>query len=170
MTQTAMFTWTGEAMLPMPRHLAECQSRYKVGARYRLGEVEPRSRASHNHYFASIEEAWNNLPEAMAGRWPTPDHLRKWALVQAGYRDERTYLAPSKADALRLASFITPMDSYAVIAPIGKVVHVMTAWSQREAAMGKKVFQESKQQVLDIVWALVGMTPEEAAPHVGRAA
>jgi hypothetical protein len=47
-----------------------------------------------------------------------------------------------------------------------RIVIIRTAKSQSYKAMGKKVFQQSKDAVLDIAWALCGTTPQEASPHV----
>src|SRR3546814_9642927 len=59
-------------------------------------------------------------------RFATPDHLRRWALIRAGYRDERSIVCASKAEAQRLAAFIKPMDDYAVVLVSEAVVKVCT--------------------------------------------
>ncbi|MDO1560383.1 hypothetical protein Q0812_13190 [Brevundimonas sp. 2R-24] len=82
----------------------------RANEEYGLGEVvsliphEGRSQASHRHYFASVAEAWLNLPENLAERFATSEHLRKYALIQTGHRDERTMVCSSKAEAQRLAA------------------------------------------------------------------
>jgi hypothetical protein len=70
---------------------------------------------SHSHYFASIHTAWENLPESMAERYPTAEHLRKWSLVQAGYAAETDYAMDTPADARKMAAAIRKADEYAVI-------------------------------------------------------
>ncbi len=55
---------------------------------YPVGVHEQRSTAAHAAYFASVGEAWKNLPEADQDRYPTPDHLRKWALVATGWEPQ----------------------------------------------------------------------------------
>lgn len=170
MTSPIYFRWSGNAMEPLPRFAEVCDRAFVIGQTYRLEEREERSQASHSHYFASIHEAWQNLPLEQAERFPTPEHLRKWALVQAGYRDERSFAAKSNADALRLAAFVKPLDEYAVVVVREASVIVLTAKSQSQKAMGRKDFQDSKTKVLEIVWGLCGLTPAEAAPHVGKAA
>lgn len=165
-----IFEWDGEAMVPLPRFARRCDAEYVVHQHYRLAVVEDRSAKSHSHYFASLDEAWLNLPEEYGDRWPSSEHLRKWALIQAGYRDERTFVAASKAEALRLATFLRPMDEYAVIVVRESVVVVLTAQSQSLKAMGRKEFGESKRKVLDIVWNLSGLSHADAGKHVGKAA
>jgi hypothetical protein len=134
---------------------------FVVGEVYRLEPVEDRSAASHRHYFAAVAEAWANLPEDQAARFPTSEHLRKWALIQAGYHNRRELLASSKAEAARLAAFIEPMDEYASVTVRVGAVEVLTARSQSVRAMGKTDFQKSKDAVLEILAATIGVTVDE---------
>lgn len=151
------FDWTGENMSPKLPKLAD--KFYVVGEVYRLSPHEERSAVSHRHYFASINEAHNNLPQEIADKLPTPEHLRKFALIRAGYRDERTIVCPTKGEAMRVAAFVRPLDDFAVVETDGLVVTVYTAKSQSMRAMGKKTFQESKDAVLRIIAELIGTDP-----------
>jgi hypothetical protein len=169
-TAAILFQWSGEAMIPHPRFRAECDRSFVVGEEYRLAVQEHRSQANHNHYFAAIHLAWLNLPESQAERFPTEEHLRKYALIKAGYRDERSIVCNSKAEAQRIAAFIKPMDEYAVVTTFEAVVTVWIAKSQSKAAMGKQVFQESKNKVLDVLAEMIGTQPETLTRNVGRAA
>ncbi len=92
-----LFQWTGEAMAPYGRFAREADAQFVIGERYRMTTVEERSAKSHAHYFACVTDAWANLPEEYEGRWPTADHLRKYALIKTGYRREETFAASSKA-------------------------------------------------------------------------
>jgi len=151
------FQWTGEAMIPrLPRHADRL---FTVGQVYTLVEQAERSSASHRHYFALINEAFNSLPEHIADRWSTPDHLRKWCLIRAGYRDERSIVCASKAEALRVKSFIRPIDDFAVVVASEAVVTVYTAKSQSVKAMGRAEFQASKDAVLTALADLIGVEP-----------
>lgn len=134
---------------------------YVIGEVYRLVPHEERSARSHNHYFASLHEAWTNLPEEAAERFPSVDHLRKWALIKAGFRDERSIACSSKAEAQRIAAFVKPMDEFAVVVVREAVVVVLTAKSQSVKAMGKQDFQASKDAVLEIVSELIGVKPDQ---------
>jgi len=161
-----MFQWDGEAMRPMRSRLADRE--YVVGEKYRLGVIEDRSANSHSHYFAALHEAWTNLPDDQAERFPTVEHLRKYALIQSGFRDERSIACASKAEALRVAAFIKPMDEYAVVIVREAVVLVYTAKSQSMKAMGKAAFQESKSKVLEIVSIMIGVTPNDLSANTVR--
>ena len=77
------YAWDGESMFPRVPRLAD--KHFVVGLSYRLVPHEERSMAQHRYYFASINEAWKNLPEDLAERFATPDQLRKFALIKAGY-------------------------------------------------------------------------------------
>jgi hypothetical protein len=130
---------------------------YVVGETYQLVEHHDRSANSHRHFFARIAEAWSNLPDQLLEIYPTSEHLRKKALIWKGYRDERTIVATSGAEALRLAAFVKPMDDFAVVTVKDAVVRVWTAKSQSVKAMGAKEFQASKSDVLDFCDDLLGV-------------
>lgn len=171
MTYTAIpFVWDGECFVPHKRFQQECDRRFTVGQGYLLAPQEHRSAASHRHYFASINEAWLNLPESEAARFPTAEHLRRFALIRTGYADQRQLVASSKAEARRLAAFVRPMDEYAIVSVEGCPVTVFTAQSQSMKAMGKARFQASKQAVLDWVANLIGTTPAALSENVRSAA
>lgn len=163
-----MFAYDGESMVPVHPRLAD--KHYVVGEKYMLAPAEQRSAASHRHFFASLNEAHANLPEDIAERFETPEHFRKFCLIKAGYRDERSIACPTPDEAQRVAGFVKPLDDYAVVLVNDAMVTVYTAKSQSMRAMGKKVFQESKDKVLDIAWGLCGLDHREAEKHVGRAA
>jgi hypothetical protein len=141
--------------VPLPRFAKTADEHFVIGEVYHLEEHKERSPASHRHYFAMVKEAWENLPETEV-RWPTPEHLRKWALVRAGYYDEKQVVCASKAEALRWAPvLIAASGEYAVVVPRKSVVTIYTAKSQSMKAMGAKAFQESKEAVLGIVAGLI---------------
>ncbi len=152
------FTWDGEAMRPLNPRAAD--RAYVVGGRYHLEHREERSSASHAHFFAAVAEAHANLRDDMAERLPTPEHLRKFALIRTGYRDERTIVCSSKAEAQRIAAFIRPIDEFAIVMAQEATVTVWTAKSQSVRAMGKQEFAASKDAVLSYVAGLIGTTPE----------
>lgn len=163
MTGTPIFCeWTDEgAMRPVgPTWAKRADQEWIVGARYIIVEVEDRSPKSHSHYFAALTEAWRNLPDELAERFPTMDALRKYALIRAGFRDERTFVCASAAEARRLATFMRPMDDFAVISAHDCAVVVWTAKSQSHRAMGREDFQRSKDAVLDCVASLIGSSRE----------
>ena len=163
------FDWTDDGVM-RPQLSRAADRHYVVGLSYRLVPHEERSMRSHRFYFASVGEAWKNLPEHLAEQFPTSEHLRKFALIRAGYRDERSIVAASKAEAQRIAAFVRPIDGYAVVTVSEAVVRVYTAQSQSTRAMGKKAFGESKDRVLDIVAGMIGTSPGDLQRNAERAA
>lgn len=158
--------WNGDAMIPLPGFQRRCDAEFVCGEVYNLEAIEQRSAKSHAHFFASVNEAWQNLPENLVEQFPTSEHLRKWCLIRAGYAEHRNIVAASKAEAQRIAAFVKPMDSFAVVTVRDSVVTVYTAESQSMKAMGKQRFQESKDAVLSLLAAMIGTDPVE----LGRAA
>jgi hypothetical protein len=155
-----IMTWDGEALKPVRRFQKIADQRLVVGEQYRVDPEEERSLQSHQHYFAIVNEAWRNLPEGVAERFPTQEHLRKWALIKAGYFDNRSVVCASKAEASRVAAFVRPLDEYAVVVVSEAVVTIYTAKSQSTRAMGKESFQASKNAVQGVLAELVGVTSE----------
>ncbi len=152
--------WTGEAFVPLPRAKALCAEQHSPSDIYIVDTMEERSWKSHRHFFTLVNEAWANLPEDAAQRYPSPTHLRKWALVKAGFRDERSIVCASRAEALRVAAFVKQGDEYAVVVVTGPVVTAYSAKSQRGKAMDRRTFQASKTAVLDILADLLGVQTE----------
>ena len=165
-----VFTWDGDAMVPLKRFHNIANAEFVVGEFYRCEVLEERSIASHRHYFASLKQAWLNLPEDQGERFLTEEHLRKFALIKCGYADQRQQVCSSHAEALRFAAFVKPMDTYAVVTVDGCVVTVWTAQSQSLKAMKAKKFQKSKQDVLDYVAGLLGVEPDQLSANARTAA
>lgn len=157
------YTWDGESFRIRPSFQKRADELFCVGETYTLEVLEERSAASHRHYFAAVNEAWANLPEHLAEQYPTADHLRKGALIRAGYRDERSIVCASRAEALRVAGFVKPLDTYALVTVTEAVVRVFTAQSQSQKAMGKQLFLKSKADVLETLADMIGV--QTAALH-----
>ena len=162
------FRWDGEAMIPRSPKRADEQ--FVVGEVYRMEVREERSINSHSHYFAAVHDVWLNLHEEEAERFATAEHLRKYALIRTGWHQERQIVCASKAEAQRVASFVRPMDEYAIVTATEAVVTVFTAKSQSYRAMGKKDFQTSKQDVLDLLASMIGVEPQQLSAEAGQAA
>lgn len=165
------FVWDGEVMRPpSPFWAKRADERFVIGLKYTLQEHQERSWKTHAHYFACLNEAWQNLPEKYGNRYPTAESLRKRALIETGYRNERSIVAESEQQAERIASFIQDMDEFAVVVVSGCVVTSYTAKSQSMKAMGKDEFQRSKNDVLGFVANLVGVNTDELSANAGAAA
>jgi hypothetical protein len=152
------------------RSKKEADAEYVIGEGYRFTRYEERSEASHRHFFAALHEAWANLPADLSERFPTSERLRKFALIKSGFATQRQLIASSRAEALRLAAFIAPMDEYALVETRGAVVTVWEAESQSMRAMGKDRFKASKDAVLAYCASLIGVEPETLRREAGRAA
>ena len=164
------FVWDGEAMRPLPAFAAAAAARFGLGEVVALAASELRSSPSHRHYFACVREVWVNLPEGRADRFASEEHLRKYALIKAGYRDERSIVCASRAEARRIAAFIRPIDDYAIITVSDTVVTQFTARSQSAAVMGKTEFQASKDAVLGLLAEMIGVDPTMLAQAAHRSA
>jgi hypothetical protein len=157
--EAAPYLWDGASMRPLPAFAPRRAHRFAAGEIVSLAPAEPRSSASHRHYFACVREAWVNLPERLAARFRTEEHLRKYALIKAAFCDQRSIVCASRAEARRIAAFIEPLDDYAIIALEGRLITVFTAKSQSAAAMSKSQFQASKEAVLGLLAEMIGVDP-----------
>lgn len=162
-TTPILYQWSGEAMVPLARFASRCDKTFTIGEVYRMEIVEERSQRSHGHYFARVKEYHDSLPDHLAERFPTPEHLRKWALVQAGYANRAEIVCRSHAEAARTIATIKALDEYAVAIARDNTLVVLTAQSQSTKAMGAKVFQESKDKVFAVLDDLLGTREREAA-------
>lgn len=153
------FCWNGEAMVPPARLQRKCDEVFVIGQWYDLVEHQGRSPVSHRHYFATVRNAWANLPEKMAREFPTPEHLRKRALIEAGYHHAVHHVCKSKAEALRLRAFILPLDEFAVVTVSDRTVSHYRARSQDLVNMTPREFQASKDAVFEILAKMIGVDP-----------
>jgi hypothetical protein len=162
--------WNGMAFEPLPRDRSACLAQYEVGRCYRMTEHQERSAESHNHEFAEVDEAWQNLPDHLRDEFPSPTHLRRHALCRKGFCSNKQLVLSSREEALRVAPFIRQLDDYSLISVRGCVVTVLTAFSQSKRAMGKAQFERSKQAVLDFCAELIGTDPGTLSRETGKAA
>lgn len=118
--------------------------------------AEARSKASHDHFFACVNEAWMNLPEHLQEEFPTAEHLRKFALIKAGFCTQTIVVCATNGDAVKLAAKAGQLDRYSLVEIRQRTVTIWTADSQRRDAMGRKLFQEAKERALHVISDLVG--------------
>jgi len=142
-------------MIPMRPDAAQAQ--FFADGRYLLEAHHERSHARHKAYFAALAQAWHSLPEALVELHPSPEHLRKHALIACGWRDDRYIDCGNAEQARKTAAFVRPLDSFAVVTTEGRIVRVWTAQSQSYKAMGRTDFNQSMDDVLSWVAALVGV-------------
>jgi hypothetical protein len=167
------YEWTGESFKPAtPFHATQADRYFVVGGLYHLSVEEPRSTRSHRHYFAAIREAWLNLSEEQTMRWPSPDALRKWALIACGYRSLRSIACSSRHEATKMAAFLKPLDPYSLVSVNENIVLYATALSQTQHganAMDKETFEQSKKDVLDCISAQIAVSAETLMRNTERA-
>lgn len=162
------FMWRDGAFLPHNNLMDYCFETFKEGEIVVFERHEERSTASHNHYFACVQEAWNNLPE-QDERFPTPDALRKWALIRSGFCTKTEVVLDTPEQAHTVASF-TGNSEGVIIVVRENIVVKYTAQSQSVAAMGKTEFQKSKDLVLDTIAELIAVKRKKLEDNAGRAA
>ena len=161
--------WDGEAFVVARRHAKDCDKALVVGERYMLTVEEQRSDAAHRSFFASVTEAWRNLPEDQAERFPTADALRRYALIKAGFCDRRDIVCANNNEAMRLAGMVKALDAYSITTVSERVVSVWTAESQSKKSMGKQRFNESQNAVRDFCAAMIGVSSDALAREVEAA-
>ena len=153
MSETLPLLYEGNGLF---RCLHPKRVKLDVGAVHGWQMAEHRSKSSHDHFFACVNEAWKNLPEDMADDFPSPEHLRKWALIKAGFCSETRIVCANNSEAMTLATKAKSLDKYSVVAIDEKAVTIWTADSQRRDAMGRQAFQEAKERALHIISNLLG--------------
>ncbi len=148
----------GQFATPSAFWAAKADKEYTIGEVMKMAPFEDRSRASHNHEFAVIEELWQSLPERCSHEpWAqSPEHLRKFALIMCKFCNTQTYPCGSRAEAERWAANLRPLDEYSVVLIEGTTVYRFTAQSQSKRAMGKQLFQRSKTAVIEWIEDLIG--------------
>lgn len=139
-----------------PYHARRLDHDYGAGEIVTVQEVQERSLKSHAHYFAQLTEDWESLPEHLTDNFPSVEHLRKYALIKAGYRTETHMSFQTNAEAVAGAAFVGKLDGFAICEVRGKVVTVWQAESQSMRAMKKERFQQSKDDVLRVTSQLLG--------------
>lgn len=138
----------------------------EAGRTYTLEYKPRRSKKSHDHFFACIDDAWANLPEQIAHDFPSPTSLRKFALCRTGYCTIRKIICASPLEAKRTAAWLRSPEKYSIAEAFENIVTVYEPESQSIPAMGAKRFQQSKDAVLQYVSELIGAD----AAQLGRAA
>lgn len=160
------YRWTGQAMTPTRPEKA--MREFEVGRVYALVQHEEISAVSRSHQHAELRDLWKNLPETISHLYPSPQHLRKRALVEGGFYDEEIVDCGTPEVAASVGALTRRHDDFAVIFVRDHLVIVRTAKSQ--AKMNRKEFQASKEAVLEICREMVGVSKEVSQANAGRAA
>lgn len=161
MSQPFLARWNGSEFEPHARFRRMCDETFVIGQLYTLVEEETASDKNRRWFFASVREAWKSLPEDMGDRFPTAETLRKKALIITGWREERMFVAPAKAEARRLAAFMQPIDTDSVVDVNECVIRIWTARSMKRRAMNKQEFRQAADDVLSYCADLIGVTKDQ---------
>lgn len=164
------FMWDGSVMTPARGYAARAERQFTPFETYTLEVREDRSAVQHKHFFASIADAFTNLDDRCTKKIKTPEHLRKWALIETGWFDEHQIECGSNEVALRMATFVRSNDDYCEIIVRGPVLVVRTAKSQSQREMDKKEFQKSSSDVLDLLADMIGVNRTILKRYAGKAA
>lgn len=161
------------AMVPQERYRKVAARQFVSGESYPLVVLEARSRASHNQYFAALQDGFDSLPENISARWPTAEHYRKWALIETGWFDEKEIDFGSSLYAKRAAILLhDEFDEYArIFQPNnGTKLIIRRAKSQSASAMSKEPFERSKRDVLDLLESMIAVKRGTLKKQAGRSA
>jgi hypothetical protein len=162
--------WTGEGFEVPARARKSLDASLVCGMRYSVAIIEERSAKAHAAYFATVTDAWRNLPEDQVERFPTADHLRRYALIKTGHANRRDVVCANNNEAMRLAALVKTLDPYSLTMVSERAVAIWTAESQSYKAMGKKRFMQSQEAVRDFCASLIGVTPETLERESGQTA
>lgn len=156
MTAPAAYAWGGGALTPLPRFAGQCERQFAHGQTYCLAEVQGHSPAASRWYLAAVRETWARLPENLADRFPSPEHLRTQALIQAGYYNEQTVDAGTNTTAQRVAAALRSREPFSAVSVHGPYVVIRDPKRQSYPAMPKDALERSIDAVLDITMGLSG--------------
>lgn len=158
------YRWSGDAWVVHPRFQRQADAAFTIGETRTLVEVEERSEASHKQEFAWLREAWLTLPDSIATEYPSPEHLRKRALIRTGWCTMTDYVCGSNAEAMRWATNLRKeVDEYALVIVERTVVRVLRPKSQSRKAMGKADFEASKADIIRWIADLIEVEPATLA-------
>jgi hypothetical protein len=165
------------AMTPEARYAGIAERQFFEGEIYTLVPLEARSRGSHNHYFAALEDGYQNLPEGVAKAFPSAEYLRHWILIETNWCEDDIWHLTTRKEAERRAARTRSREPFARMRIFetkdddGRrcwALQIRRAMSQSAAAMGKAEFEKSKTDVLDYIATLVGTSRKALAKEAGR--
>jgi len=161
-----MYRWDGAAMQPIPYFQKTAAAEFKQGETYRLVEMSDRSIRSHRHFFACLNEAWQNFSDDEKEQFPSVEYLRKWCLTYTSFCDMYETTLPTIAEAYRMREHIKRRSVYSRVSitttAAGTVLREFVPHSQSLILMPhNRTFQKSKSEVLDVLARKLGVTIEE---------
>ena len=161
------FTWKDEALRPfvLPSQIPH---RWKSGDVVWLMEDAISGDKSRRHMFAWLRSAWSHLPEEYGDVYLTPEHLRKAALIAAGWCRETVVEAGTSRRADAIAAAMHGMDEFAIVFVRDEYVICRRAKSQAKAAMSADEFNASKRAIMEIIANMIGVAESEIGDQSGQ--
>lgn len=131
----------------------------------------PRSGPDHRRFFALIQAAFEQWPETHDFQPDTAEHLRKWLLCTAGFRERVDIAVPfaddepavAKLAAIAIQSALEAAGAYAFVRPDpkGGRVAVYKARSIAWDKIGQKEFAEIRTAIEEIIEAELRVSPDQ---------
>lgn len=112
-------------------------------------------------YFAIIHESFQNLRPPWSEMFSSSEHLRKYALIKAGWCETMPIAAGNKAAAENVAEAIRKLNRYAIATTEGSVVTVYVARSQTRKVQPKALFMPCAEAVYRILSDMLGTSVED---------
>lgn len=128
-----------------------------------LSDPNDHSDPARRRFFAIIRECFDSLPDHYRQFIGSPEHLRKFCLVQVGYCDTTVTDVGSRAAAERVTALARNLDSFAVVSVQGPCVIVAKARSMRKRMCPKKDFMALSEKVYDQLATMTGADVRQAA-------
>jgi hypothetical protein len=166
------YVCTEDGFKPVDRMRWLHRRQYAIGKVYKLAPFEERTHAAHGSFFKAINLSWKNLPEAEAKRFPSAEHLRKYATIRCGYSDEHIFPfdTPESAEAL-LPVLRDLYGEFAIIKISENVINVFTAKSLKmtgDGALNEQEFKKARRDILDYCAGLIGVTAKTLEQQVSN--
>lgn len=130
-----------------------------------------RSEPDHRRFFALLSAAYENWPEHNEFQPDNREHLRKYLICAAGYRESVDIALPYSEDepslaklaAISMEAAIRAAGAYAFVRPdpAGGRVAVYRARSIAWDTIGQREFAEVRSAVEDVIEAQIGVTAFE---------
>lgn len=162
-----LLRWTGSAYEPATAFWQRVISEQTPIGAVEWQEFSPDdevSDAERAAFFAQVGEAWKNLPDDLAARYPSPDHIRKRALVTTGHCDITDHVCESEHEIGMIQRFAA-RNEYAVLVRKDMVIRELVPKSMKKGGMTKKEFREAAEDVRRVLSELLGVDIETLRAH-----
>ena len=136
-----------------------CLNSYRQGEIITYTDIKPRSHQHLKWWHMVVKKAWDNLPEHLVTRWPSPEHFRKAVLCMVGHCDILSHVYKSEKDAINAALSARFGDDYLIVAIDKTALTIMRAKSQSYKHQGQTDFREVVDAALQEMSGILGCDP-----------